>query len=361
MRRKFIIACIMALFVGANVPSALVYAENDQSTGHKILYVDDDYNETTPGYGEYKFSKIQDAINKAPDGCKIIVYEGVYNEHLDITKRKEGNKIMDRIISIIGEDKHRVILKPPKDYAIKISSGRVTIDGLSMDGRRNIGKGIYILVGETEQYVRRVDIRNCIISNFTEAGIFVDNERVDLVTIDGCKLVHNGRGVYARKGNVDMITFCEISKNAEDGICLERARVCTIEKNIISNNGGFAISIKSSPYEGLYFINNNHIEGNDKGAITTTDNNDYLIGMFIKWNNFIENGDNNKIYIITECRYLSAKGKGFPPIVYFKENYWEPAFPKSIKIKWGPFSLEGLRWYQTHPTGKEHAKPPVDP
>jgi len=356
MRGEFIIACIMALSVGANIPSVLVYAENTQGTEHKILYVDDDYNETTPGYGEYRFSRIQDAINKAPDGCKIIVYEGVYNERLDITKRKEGNNMMDRIISIIGEDKHRVILKPLKDYAIKISSGRVMIDGLSMDGGRNIGKGIYILVEEAEQYVRRVDIRNCVISNFTEAGIFVDNEKVDLVTIDGCKLIQNGRGVYARKGNIDMITFCEISKNTGDGICLEKAKVCTIERNIISNNGGFAISIESSPYEGLYFINNNHIEGNDKGAITTTDRNDYLIGMFIKYNDFVENGDNNKIYIVTEWRCLSAKGNLFPPIVYFKENYWKPAFSKSIKIKWGPFSLERLRWYQTRPTGKEHTK-----
>lgn len=359
MRREFIIACIMALFVGANIPSALVYAENSQSTEHKILYVDDDYNETTPGYGEFRFSKIQDAINKAPDGCKIIVFSGVYQEDIGIKKR----------IILLGENKYTTIIRSTStDHAIKIAADSVMIDGFKIEGSSEVG------MRETNYGIEidrcnNTDIRNCIICNFDKAGIYVYGG--DLITISRCKIIDNGAGILVSKdvpGNVDMITLCNISNNWGNAIELEGARVSTIERNVITNNGGYAVYIKTATgtATGQFFIHRNHVEDNSKGVICTPDDNPFMMGMYLQENNFVNNRNENEIRIV-----ISSQSLFLWPIVYFKKNYWEGG--RSVHIRWhGLILLEkigkwefvqaispGLWW--PNPSSSPNPKPDVDP
>jgi len=51
-----------------------------------IVYVDDDYNSSTPGWGYDHFDMIQDAINNAIDRDTIIVNDGIYNENILVNK-----------------------------------------------------------------------------------------------------------------------------------------------------------------------------------------------------------------------------------------------------------------------------------
>ena len=65
------------------------------------FYVDDDYDNTTPGWQIDHFDSIQDAIDASTSGDRIVVYSGVYNENIFIDTD---------LISIHGEDKNNTII-----------------------------------------------------------------------------------------------------------------------------------------------------------------------------------------------------------------------------------------------------------
>jgi len=68
-------------------------------TSAKTLYVDDD--------GGYDFTRIQEAIDEASPGDTIFVYNGTYEENLEIDK---GN------LTIVGENRDKVIIDGKKGH-----------------------------------------------------------------------------------------------------------------------------------------------------------------------------------------------------------------------------------------------------
>jgi nitrous oxidase accessory protein len=95
--------------------------------------------------GGYDFTRIQDAIAKASPGDTIFVYNGTYEENLEMDK---GN------LAIAGEDKHITIINQTdrhKNAIIIDNADYVTIKGFSIF---STGNGI-VLFGAS----------NCNISN----------------------------------------------------------------------------------------------------------------------------------------------------------------------------------------------------
>ena len=64
------------------------------------VYVDDDYTESTLGWGFNHFDKIQDGIDAVDIGGTVYVYNGTYYE----------NVVVDKSINLIGEDKNTTII-----------------------------------------------------------------------------------------------------------------------------------------------------------------------------------------------------------------------------------------------------------
>jgi hypothetical protein len=82
------------------------------------LYVDDDYNETTPGWNITHFNKIQDGVNASSDGDTIFVYNGEYVENLKINKQ----------IILQGESNESTIITArDKGYTLEITDDYVQI------------------------------------------------------------------------------------------------------------------------------------------------------------------------------------------------------------------------------------------
>jgi len=52
----------------------------------RIIYVDDDYSSSTPGWQYDRFDSIQDGINAVAENGTVNVYNGTYNEVLSINK-----------------------------------------------------------------------------------------------------------------------------------------------------------------------------------------------------------------------------------------------------------------------------------
>jgi len=93
------------------------------------VYVDDDYNSQTPGYGYNYFRKIQDGIDAVSLSGSVYVSNGVYYENLDINKP----------VSLIGEDKDTVtIIGDQSRDVIKIYD-EATITGFTIKNSGNSG------------------------------------------------------------------------------------------------------------------------------------------------------------------------------------------------------------------------------
>jgi parallel beta-helix repeat protein len=82
------------------------------------IYVDDDFNSSTPGWGETAFNKIQDAVNFANPGDYIDVAAGNYTEQVTITKS----------LSLVGAGKASTCI-----YAPDVRPGTVTEGGVVWD------------------------------------------------------------------------------------------------------------------------------------------------------------------------------------------------------------------------------------
>jgi len=65
-----------------------------------IVYVDDDYNPSTPGWGYNRFNKIQDGIDAVSESGTVNVYNGIYYENL----------LIDKTINLIDNDRNSTVI-----------------------------------------------------------------------------------------------------------------------------------------------------------------------------------------------------------------------------------------------------------
>ena len=89
------------------------------------------------GSGEGNYTRIQDAINNASDGDIIIVYPGIYKEHL----------VIEKAIRICGsgcENTFIIGISSGKWYSIKILHDNVNINNFTLVNQKNYGALIWI-------------------------------------------------------------------------------------------------------------------------------------------------------------------------------------------------------------------------
>ncbi len=101
----------------------------DNSGGPDIVYIDDDFNESTPGWDYDHFDSIQDGIDAVNVNGTVYVYYGTYYE----------NVVIDKSINLIGEDRNSTIIDGGgSGDCIEITSSWVNISYLS-----TINSGVY--------------------------------------------------------------------------------------------------------------------------------------------------------------------------------------------------------------------------
>jgi hypothetical protein len=129
--------CILVLLVGTSlIPSIDGIMEvrnpitNDLYTDDppSIVYVDDDYNETTPGWGYDHFNTIESGIDTVTEGGTVYVYAGYYDEYFHIYKT----------INLIGQGRNKTIISDKAmcyDSVILITANQVHIHGFTIKQR----------------------------------------------------------------------------------------------------------------------------------------------------------------------------------------------------------------------------------
>ena len=97
-----IIIIFMGLSIVPSIASNIVEEKMDMPYLDKAtIYVDDDFNESTPGWNVTHFDSIICGIEASETGGTVFVYSGFYNE---------GEYEVTKSIDIIGEDKDTTIV-----------------------------------------------------------------------------------------------------------------------------------------------------------------------------------------------------------------------------------------------------------
>ena len=270
-----------------------------------IVYVDDEYNESTPGWGYDHFSTIQEGIDAVNPSGTVKVYNGTYKENVIINKK----------ITLVGSDKDQygnITAKPV------ISNPAV---GIVIIGKDASGTN-----------VSHFDIINC-----NGEGILVLYS--ESVEIYENKIISNGRGIHLIKSPDCLIQRNVISWNIDEALYIEKSNNCTIDYNFFQYNNLSGIEVYHSG--GITFSRNNlSYNGN---RTVEGGYNIYLVGNFdqaniIKNNNFYDNNNYGKI------RFLQSKNE-------WNGNYWNKGSSKYVHLIWGknsyisflPFILIGFQ------------------
>ncbi|MCD4746332.1 MAG: right-handed parallel beta-helix repeat-containing protein, partial [Bacteroidales bacterium] len=219
-----------------------------------VVFVDDDYDENTPGWGYDHFAIIQNGISFVSFGGTVNVANGVYFENINIGKQ----------ISLFGETKDSTIIDGGSSgNVISISSDSISIyDFTIRNGYSGSWSGAGILTYSdsnrfynniiTDNYIgMRINtssnnhIINNHISNSNSSGILMydncDNNRILNNNIQNNN--NGGISIYDKSDN-NLISFNEFISNNDDGILItEDCDNNNFTNNLISGNNGHGISI----------------------------------------------------------------------------------------------------------------------
>ncbi|MDI6813839.1 MAG: NosD domain-containing protein [Desulfitobacteriaceae bacterium] len=233
--------------------------ENQVIAASSTWYVDDDLVD----YPNADFTRIQDAVNNASAGDTIVVMNGVYYEHVNVTKQltiKSANGADNCILDGSGNGDD-----------VQLYADGITIEGFTV---RNSGS--------TQEYagIRVRSSSNNIISNHASNyfGIYLDSSNNNTLTNNTANSNNwYGIGIYLSSSNNNTLMNNTANSNNYfgDGIRLDSSNNNTLTGNTANSNFEHGIYLSNS--------NNNTLTNN------TASNNVHGIDLYYSSNNTLTN------------------------------------------------------------------------
>ncbi|MDH7517329.1 MAG: NosD domain-containing protein [Candidatus Thermoplasmatota archaeon] len=269
MKQKTLVIILITL-LSINCIYSLISTNNCTADILPKFYVDDDYDSSTPGWHIDHFNKIQDAINNASAGDRIIVYRGTYDEKLTINKK----------LDVFGESRDIVIINwGGSGDVITINTQYVNISHFTIkNSGSNKGNAIVKI-----NYGNSIITDNIISDG--KIGIFVNNSNNNLI-YDNIITNNDGDGIQLKQSNNNDITYNNITNNS-NGIFFYSSSSNTIENNVIQDNSDNGVFLSQTSNDNTIMYNN--ISGNSRNGIYLHDHCDYT--KKISNNQIYSNGD----------------------------------------------------------------------
>jgi parallel beta-helix repeat protein len=289
-RIKLFSLFLLLILINITTASSQVITKSDNGINNflnfaETMYVDDDFNESTAGWGINRFDNIQDAINNALDGDIIYVYNGTYIE----------NVIVNRSISLLGEDKFSTIINADNTgRVISITKNSVLIDGFTI---RNSGNyiqdaGIYI-----ESYFNSIS-NNILIEN--QNGLYLIDTRSN--TMSQNSIFNCDYGIFLLNSDFNNI----VQNTIEDhkyAIYIQESSTNDINGNILEENE-IGLWLKLHCIDNS-IAGNSFTKNSDKGILMDR----FCYSNILHHNNFI----NNNVHATFTMSFLNT----------WEYNYWD--------------------------------------
>lgn len=186
---------------------------NNENSDTYDFYVNWQYNENTPGWNCNHFQNITTAIEKASQNTSIFVYNGTYQDHIEINEKN---------ITLTGENPYSTILE---------GNGDDDVIFILKDGQ--------IISGFTIKNTSTLE------SNDEHAGIDI---RSDENTITNNIFINTTCGIYIRYGDKNNIAQNIFRNNSKYGVYLEsRSDENNLAHNVFVNNR-YGLRIRGSNF-----------------------------------------------------------------------------------------------------------------
>jgi parallel beta-helix repeat protein len=202
-----------------------------------VVYIDDDYDSGTAGWGFNHFDNIQDGIDAVEEGGTVHVYSGTYYE----------NVVVNKVVDLTGADKTTTIIDGGgTGDVIHISTDGVTVSSFTI---QNSG-----FVGWQNDYDAGIDIRS-------NNNIITDN-----IIQGGCI-----QGMYLRGSSNNHIYNNEVKDNYAGILIMHSSDSNIVSDNIVLDNTMLGIWIYDAYYNSIYhnnLIDNPQNAGGDNSANT---------------------------------------------------------------------------------------------
>jgi len=238
------------------------------STHPDTVYIDDDYDNSTPGWGYDRFNRIQYGINEV-EGSTVYVYSGTYYEQIRINKS----------INLIGEDKNSTIIDGNNvgDVTVRILVDNVNISGFTIQESGNGYSGLCT-------YANNTNISNNIVKSNGYHGITVRDFSGNNIISNNIVFDNQQNGINIQDGSKNnIISSNNVSYNNYDGIRLELSLNNTILNNDIISNNAHGIRLHDSSSYTIISGNNIRLSNNNGIRLAYSDNNN-ISGNNICWN-----------------------------------------------------------------------------
>ena len=274
-----------------------------------VVYVDDDFNSSTPGWQYNAFDSIQDGIDACKEGGIVYVYNGTYNE----------NVVINKPVKIIGNN---ASLDGMNGTGIYILADDVVINGMEI---MNSSYAIYVIDSLNVSLISNEIYGNYvgILFENTNDGKINDNTisnnslyGMELINSSYNEILHNrvynhtaywnsaGIGVFY-SSCFNNISFNVIHDNRIDNIELWEGSMYNIVWNNLCCNSTYGIFIVRNANNNS--IMENEIDENEYGIGIGHENetwggaanNNTIYGNFIEYNTYgiyLHNSSNNLIY-----------------------------------------------------------------
>ncbi len=257
-----------------------------------FIWVDDDFNYSTPGWQYDHFDVIQDGIDAVNENGTVYVYNGTYYE----------NVVVDKTIDLIGENRNTTVIDSSgSGDVVNVSADWVNISSFNLCncGSDEFDNGLEI-------HSNNNTIANNIITDCFYSGIVVFESSDNLIINNVFEYL--GSAVTMWNSKRIELSNNRIQNNSFYGLNIYYSTGCIIDDNIIKNNGYNGIhfeqsssnvvvnnEIISNSENGIYFLSSctdNIVISNDilystlKGLYLVDSNNN-----LIYHNNFVDNSE----------------------------------------------------------------------
>ena len=247
-----------------------IYAQDSNKNWMRTLtfdafYVKEVQKITVDNDGEADYITIQEAVDNANDGDKIVVYPGTYTENVVVNKELT-------IISESGNPDNTIVrAADPNNHVFHVTSDNVKISSFSIRDAASSYNGAL------QMGVNLNGVTDCNISNnrlfSNNVGIFLYDSKSNTLTNN--IVYNNNYGIFVPISNSNMLSN-NVAYNNNRGIYLQGSNYNTLNNNTANWNNFNGIELR-------YSSNYNTVINN------TVSNNPYGIDLYSSSNNTITN------------------------------------------------------------------------